>query len=378
MLIDKPIKVLQLGSPSGLYGAERWILALIKNLDPQKVKSVVGVIKDDQKQDVPLCREAAKLGFQTQIFEVHGRVNFLVIKQINQFILQEKIDILHTHFYKTDIVGFFATRGTQCKIVSTPHGWTQNPDFKLRMYEIADRIVYPLLDAVVPLSVEILLPLKKIPGLKKKLYLIRNAVDVVEVISEKTIAKDLIEWKEKDVFTIGYIGRLVKGKGLDILFHALTRLKGQNWKLAIIGEGEEEYSLKKLSNKLKLQDNITFFGFCANRIVYLRGFDVFVLPSKSEGIPRCVMEAMAAKIPVIASDIPGCRLLVVDMETGLLFPLDSHEKLAEKIRLISSSRSLCDKLVENAFDYILQHYSAHRMANEYEALFSNLTANHST
>ena len=140
---NKPIKVLQLGSPTGMYGAERWILALIKHLDPQKVTSIVGVIKDDDNQDAPLCQEAEKLGFRTQFFEAHGKINFSVIKQLREFIRQEKLDILHTHFYKTDIIGLLATRGTTCKIISTPHGWTESPDFKLRLYEAIDRMVFP-------------------------------------------------------------------------------------------------------------------------------------------------------------------------------------------------------------------------------------------
>ena len=237
--LTKPIKVLQLGSPTGLYGAERWILALIKHLDPQKVESIVGAIKDESDLEVPLCSEAGKLGCKTHIFEAHGRVNLSIIKKLKQFILQHNIDILHTHFYKTDIIGFLATRSTPCKIISTPHGWTQNPDFKLRIYEIIDRMVFPFFDAVAPLSEKMLQQLGKIPGLKKKLHLIKNAVDVTEVASEKKIAKELIEWKGKGTFVIGYIGRLVTGKGLDILFRALTKLKELNWKLAIVGEGEE-------------------------------------------------------------------------------------------------------------------------------------------
>jgi glycosyltransferase involved in cell wall biosynthesis len=366
---NNSIKVLQLGSPMGLYGAERWILALVKHLNPQKIESWVGVVKDDPAQEAPLCKEAKMLGFQTQIFEAYGKVNFSIIKQLRQFILQEKIDILHTHFYKTDIIGLWATKGTTCKIISTPHGWTQNPDIKLRTYEIFDKILYPFFDAVSPLSEKMLRPLAKIPGLAKKLHLIENAIDIAEVTSEKQIAKDLIEWKKKGHFVIGYIGRLISGKGLDVLFHALATLGDFNWKLAIVGEGEEGDSLKNLAEELKISDKIDFFGYRPDRLSYLKGFDVFVLPSRSEGTPRCVMEAMAANIPVIASDIPGCRNLIVDNDTGLLFTLDSPGKLAEKIILSSKSKKFIDKLTENAFEFIFKKYSAQRMAKEYETLF---------
>ena len=146
------IRVLQLGSPTGLYGAERWILALIKHLDPEKVESIVAVIKDDPTLDAPLCREARKLGFRSHSIDAHGKVNFSAVKLLRKFIRENNIHVLHSHGYKTDLIGLVATRGTGCKIISTPHGWSQQADFKLRCYEFIDRLSFPLMDAVVPLS----------------------------------------------------------------------------------------------------------------------------------------------------------------------------------------------------------------------------------
>lgn len=369
----RPIRVLQLGSPTGLYGAERWILALIKHLDPEKVQSIVGVIKDDPTQDAPLCQEAAKLGFKTIFFKVHGKASFSAIKQIKHFIKNNQIDILHTHFYKTDLIGFLATRGTDCKIISTPHGWTQAPDIKLRIYEIIDRAIFPLLDAVVPLAEKMMTPLQRIPGLKKKLHLIHNAVDLSEIMSESGIADELIPLKKQGCFIVGYIGRLVRGKGLDILFKALDLLQDINWKLVVIGEGEEKINLENQARQLGIKKNIYFYGFRSDRIRFLKGFDVFVLPSRSEGTPRCVMEAMAAKIPVIASDIPGCRNLITDNVTGRLFTLDSSKELAEKINFFASSIQFREKITQNGFMYILQNYSAKRMATGYEDVYTNMT-----
>jgi glycosyltransferase involved in cell wall biosynthesis len=367
--ITKTIKVLQLGSPTGLYGAERWILALVKNLDPQKVTSIIGVIKDDPDQNAPLCKEAEALGFQTEYFEGQGRINFSVIKRLRRFVLKQDIAILHTHFYKTDIIGFLATRGTQCKIISTPHGWTQNPDSKLRIFELLDRLMFPFLDTVAPLSEKMLQPLQNVPMLKRKLHLINNGVDIEEITSENNINEELLTWKRDGKYIIGYIGRLVKGKGLDTLISALANLKGLNWRLAVIGEGEEERALRILAEQMNLSDKIRFFGFRPDRISFLNGFDIFVLPSRSEGTPRCVMEAMAAKIPVIASDIPGCRNLITDKQTGRLFQVDSSEKLAETILHAHNERPETERIVLKAYNFILDNFSAARMAKEYESLF---------
>jgi len=112
--------VLQLGSPTGLYGAERWIIALAKHLRPDQVESIVGTIKDAPGDVPPLCRQAAAMGLRTEVFESHGKLSLTAVRLLNAFIRANRIDILHTHGYKTDILGWAAVRSTGCKAVSTP------------------------------------------------------------------------------------------------------------------------------------------------------------------------------------------------------------------------------------------------------------------
>ncbi len=371
---NKPLKILQLGSPTAIYGAERWILALIKHLDPQKITSIVGVIRDDPGQDAQLCREAEKLGFQTVEFKGYGKISFSAVKALRQYIRNHEIDILHTHFYKTDIAGLLAVQGTECKIVSTPHGWSTRADYKLMCYELLDRLSFFFMDAVVPLSADILSPLKKLPGLRKKLHLITNGVDISEVKKTTDVSTEITNIKTRDQFVIGYIGQLIPRKGLKILLHALQLLNIQNssWCLFLVGEGDQRTELEHLAAELGIAEQVHFMGFRPDRLNFLRGFDVFVLPSRLEGIPRCLMESMAAKIPIIASDIPGCNDLIIHNKTGLLFQLDNVELLAKQLREILNSPERLTTLKEAAYKTVTEKYSANRMAEEYSTLFENL------
>jgi len=365
------LRVLQLGSPTGLYGAERWILALIKHLDPERIESIVGVIKDEPSLEAPLCSEAEKLGFRTKIFEAYGKMNFSAVRQLRRFIREAGIDILHTHWYKTDFLGWLAVQGTGCKIVSTPHGWSKQADLKLLCYEMLDRCLFPCFDAVVPLSEEMYRNLLKFPKIKRKVKFIKNGVDISEIDAEETIATDVVKWKG-DAFLVGFLGRLIHSKGLDILIKALYATNSHNWKLAIIGEGGQQKELEGLAKGLSIDKCVKFFGYRSDRIACLRSFDVFVLPSRTEGIPRCLMEAMAAKIPVIASDIPGCRYLVEDNTTGLLFRLEDTNHLAECIKRIRDNPSERVKLFRNGRKYVHEYFSAKRMASEYGGLYSSM------
>jgi glycosyltransferase involved in cell wall biosynthesis len=373
-MTHRPIRVLQLGSPAGLYGAERWILSLVRYLDPAKVMSVVGVIKDvPGSATPPLVMEAEALGLETLLIDAPGRINLAGVRELRQYILANKIDILHTHWYKTDMVGFLATRGTDCKIISTPHGWSRDAGFSLQCYEMMDRMIFPFLDAVIPLSAELYKNLEKIPFLKQKMTLIPNGVDLTEIQTCTTVHSQLLQWKDQGFFIIGYIGQLIHRKGLDILFNALSGVeKNVAWKLALIGDGVLRPFLQRRAEELNISENVKFFGFQKHRLEFLNGLDVFVLPSRLEGIPRCLMEAMSKRIPVIASDIPGSRVLVDHAVTGFLYPQENDQELMKLIQYMTHPDNSIQIITDNASRLIQNHYSAQRMAADYQNVYCNL------
>jgi glycosyltransferase involved in cell wall biosynthesis len=370
--MNSPLKVLQLGSASGLYGAERWILSLIKYFDGSNIESLVGAVVDDTSNAAPLCQEAQKLGFEALTIQSGGRYSFDSVLNLRKLLKDKQIDIVHSHGYKTDVLSMLATIGLKCKTVSTPHGWTQDPDFKLKIYEMMDRMIFPFFDAIVPLSEGLMDSLAHIPNLRNKLTLITNGVDIGEVEELEEIAPEITRLKADGYQVIGYIGRLVHGKGLDTLINALAQLSDLKWKAIFIGEGEQELELRQLVKEKGLGEQITFLGFRADRLSLLKGFDVFVLPSRSEGIPRCIMEAMAAEVPVVASNIPGCRTLIDGQKTGALFEVDDAEGLAASIMQTLNDSTINEMYKVEAKQFLLERYSAKRMAKEYEGLFGSL------
>lgn len=122
--------------------------------------------------------------------------------------------------------------------------------------------------------------------------------------------------------------------------------KDIKWKIALIGDGDQKQYLQKLASDLNIKEKISFFGFKNNRLEYLNGFDVFVLPSRLEGIPRCLMEALAAGKPV-TSDIPGSRELIQNGETGYSFIPEDAQDFNLKIKNIfknsKEAHELCSK-----------------------------------
>jgi glycosyltransferase involved in cell wall biosynthesis len=366
-------RVLHLGSPIGLYGAERWILALVKHLPGDIVDSIVGVIKDDPNLgEVPICRESESLGLKTAEFSSYGKLSYSAVRKIRDFIHAERIDILHTHGYKTDLIGLLAVRGTNCRTVATPHGWSTNAGVKLQIYEFLDRLGFYFADAVVPLSQDMYDGLSRWPGIHRKLLLILNGVDISEIDAAE-VAGAVSQTTGESGFLVGYIGQLISRKRLDVLIRAFGKLNVPGKRMQIVGEGPQRAELEALAGDMCEFGQVEFLGYREDRLKLLKNFDVFVLPSSLEGIPRCLMEAMAARVPVVASEIPGCTDLVKSGESGILFPLNNENALCDAMENLANSPAKRTTLAENGRRFILMQYSAESMARKYAALYTSLS-----
>lgn len=366
------LRVLQLGGPMGLFGAERWILALSRYMPADQVKTFVGAIQDvPGAGEPPLCVEARRLGLATVTFDAPGKLSRTAVSLLRDFIEQHKIDILHTHGYKTDILGVLATRGTGCRLLSTPHGWSTGAGFKVQVYEALDRVSFAWCDRIAPLSEDLMAGLQRLPWAAKRSRLIRNGVDLGEVTGSNAVADEVAMIRRHGGAVVGYIGQLIARKRLDTLVEAVARL-GSNVHLVLVGDGDASSDLRERAERLGIAERTHFAGFRADRLDWLRGFDLFAMPSSLEGIPRCLMESMAARVPIVASDIEGNRALVIPEATGLLFPVGDATALAHALDRLLSDSQLRQQMAEAAFSKVNETYSAERMAREYLSLYREM------
>lgn len=167
----------------------------------------------------------------------------------------------------------------------------------------------------------------------------------------------MIEDEKKFAYRLGFLGRLVHQKGLDILIKAMGLLKdkGARWTLIIGGTGPLKNDLTELVNEEGLQDKVTFSGNISEKDHFFNDIDVFVLPSRFEGFPLVLIEAGMYKMPVIATKVSGNPEIIRDNETGILVESENEYALAEAIEKYTDeairnqySRSL-KKLVESEF-----------------------------
>jgi glycosyltransferase involved in cell wall biosynthesis len=363
----------QLIGSTGLFGAERWILALMRALDTDRVRSVLVNLVDDPNEVSDVVVAARQRGLTAIDFYTGGKFNPLSVMRLARWMRKQNIRIIHGHGFKSDFIGFLTSRLLGCKMITTPHGWSVERDRKLQLYEQLDRILFRYMDLVCPLSPELANGLKGFVE-PDRLRLVYNGVDIEEVRSAQPENRS-----NSEKFVIGYIGRLVKLKNIGTLltsFHILLASKS-NIKLVIVGEGPERSNLEFQVQQLGISCHVDFLGFRDDAVAWFKEFDVLVLPSISEGIPRCIMEAMAASVPVVASDIPGNRNLISHGETGLLFSLEDSNDLANKLQYVMDHPAEAELMAIRGNSKIEEQYSNKTMATEYTRLYYELLTHRS-
>ena len=177
----------------------------------------------------------------------------------------------------------------------------------------------------------------------------------------------------KNKKTIITTSRLVYKNGVDILIRAIAQVKEKipDVKCLILGEGPEEKALKSLTAKLDILDNVEFLGTIGQEKIseYLALADIFVRPSRSEGLGISFLEAMAVGLPIIAPPIGGIPDFLKDEKTGLFCkPEDPHD-LAEKILTLFRNETLAKSIVENSQKMIKERFLWGKICENYENIF---------
>jgi glycosyltransferase involved in cell wall biosynthesis len=357
---------MHLHSTLGVYGAERWTLALLKHLDQKKFEPFVVSIGTKHGAD-SFYRLLTAEGFAAYHIPVPGKLNPRAILKLRRFMMQQDIDILHTHGFKADVLGYLSTRGLSIRLVSTIHGWSADESFLIRVYEAISRAFLKRFDRVYPLSPALQQHLRQHGFDPHKLHLILNSVDL------SGLDFKFNPRRPEDLFSILFVGRIYRPKGVYDLVQAfgIAKLAAPS-RLVIVGDGEERAGLEELVHRLGIEDRVTLVGEVSSITRFLAESHALVLPSYAEGIPRVIMEAFAAGVPVIGTAIPGIKQLIEDKVSGLLVPVGKPDLLARTLERLCDNPGLAQRMAGNARQVVTETYSAGRMAHDLQKEYRRL------
>lgn len=372
------IKILHLRNSyqysNAIFGAERVILGICRFANEDEfTHSLVTLIDGRSQGDLPLKKEAEKNHIPVENVRLRHKYDLGAAREIKKLLIKQNIDILHCHDYKSNLIGLFAVRGLNIKVISTVHGYL-SVGIKMRLYEILDRYILRYFDKVIAVS-DALAHFLKGKVRKNALLVIPNGINVKEFKRETDILKKKKEigFDEKDL-VVGTIGRISPEKGHIYLLKAakeICRNRG-NVKFIIVGDGPAKMKLERWVFKNNLADRIIFTGSIEKIKEVLSVFDVFVLPSRKEAFGLSLLEAMACSKPVIATDVGGIPSIIENDKLGVLIKPRNIGLMSDAILKLLGDENQRLNMGANAQNYVNKKYSIDSMVKAYEKLYRDL------
>lgn len=301
-------------------------------------------------------------------------VDPLLVLQAYRIIKERGINIVQTHSYKSNILGFLLKRIFGIPWIAFAHGYT-GENKKVALYNRLDLWCYQHADLAVVVSE----PLKRLLQSKgtnpKRIVKLPNAVDPKELTPQKdlqSLRTQLSLDGRKPVMAV--IGRLSPEKGQIVFLQAFreARKHVQGLQALIVGDGQERDSLQQYCRDHNMDKDAIFTGHITNVGDYYRLIDLLVIPSYSEGLPNVLLEAMALGIPVISTKVGAVGEVLQGMEENMVSPGD-HQALAKRITTFLNDPDLRQHSITQARNIIARRYNPKMRAERLVSLYDRVT-----
>lgn len=360
------MKILQVIAPAAYGGLEKVVHALVGGLADRGHQVTVAMVKDPGAKLDGYVRSLTDEGARVVPIVVEGRSYSKERGRVAELCRDERPDVLHTHGYRCDVLMASVGRNARVPHVTTVHGFTGG-GWKNRLYETVQRRTFRQLAGVVAVSHRLVMDLKRSGVPSSRLFLAPNAWRGKTECVDRDAAR-VILGTDDDRFRIGWIGRLSREKGPDILLQALAHLADLPLEVSFVGDGREMEGLKGLATELGVGGRVTFHGAIADAGTLLRAFDLFALSSRTEGTPIALLEALAARVPVIATRVGGVPD-VIGPDEGVLIPPENPEALAAAIRAVVSDPESAARRAVSGERRLAAQFAMDPWIDRYESIY---------
>lgn len=301
------------------------------------------------------------------------RRDLLALVEIRKLVHRVRPDLVQINSTKAGMLGRLALIATRTPVVFTAHGWAFSGRRGSSGFfaTAVERTVAPLTAAIVCVSNwDLKLAIERGIATSSRLQVIHNGIAAPELPP----ARD--PWPAEPVVVC--VARLAPPKDVGLLLNALADRRLSAWRLKVVGDGPERAALKARAAALGMAERVQMLGDRSDVPDLLARADAFVLPTKWEGLPYSVLEAMAAGLPVVASRVGGVPELVIDGETGLLVERDSVSELAIALHRLGADGTWARELGRAGHARARHHFSLDAMIAGYDGLFQSLIAPRAT
>jgi glycosyltransferase involved in cell wall biosynthesis len=340
-------------------GGEKWLITAAAGLRDNGHAVFVG-----GRPGSRLLKAASLNNLETVPFNILSDISIYHVFRIASFIRTHMIDVLITKGRDLAIAGIAARLGGS-PLVLVRHGLPLQSSFKKHAFLI-NRLAHGVITNTSSIK-----ELYELNGWVKK--------DFTKVIYNGTFTGNNIPSYNYSVRFPGKriiltVGRLAVQKGYYYLIDSIALLsrKHDDLMFVVLGEGKLYNKLIAYARKKGVSDRIHFEGFVDNVVPYLKGCDIFVLPSLYEGMSNAAMEAMAYSKPVILTNVNGARELIPDAGKGVLIPPCDPDAIAGAVELLMGDRELCNRLGEEARKHIMLNFPVSAMITNIQSYIDEM------
>lgn len=361
------LRVMQVTHDLGIGGLPRVVVTLARTLDPERFDVSVLCMRGRGG----LAEELEEAGIPVRLVPSPRQPDRLATLRVARILRKERVDVLHTHNTQPFLEGGLAALlvGVRAHI-HTDHG-REFPD--RRRYMWAERLMSRFAHRVVGVSEQTsrqLVRWEKIDP--RKVTTIENGVDGMPFRrSRDPDAVRAALGLGPDALVVGTVARFQPEKGVDVLLRALPSVVREEPRAVclIVGYGPAEPELRELALELGLGERVRFLGARSDVPELLSTFDCYALPSRREGLPMVILEAMAAGCPIVATRVGGVPGAIEDGETGDLVPPEEPAAMAAAILAQLRDPERRRAYAGQARRRFRDRFSATAMARRYEALY---------
>ena len=262
--------------------------------------------------------------------------------------------------------------------LSTVHGWTGHSRRDHLCYYPADKRILAWFPKLIAVSSEIRSELIRRGAIPDRVVVVLNGIDhqlFNRSPSSEVTARRTLQIADHEI-AVGAVGRLEPQKRFDLLLRAVARVRAHrpNIRLFIVGDGSLRSELERISRELKLESVCRLLGHCTDVAAVHHAFDLFVQSSDYEGTPNAVLEAMAMRTPLVATDVGGTSELATHGVHGLIVPPGNIDALAAAIEQAISDSAATRIRADAARDRIERDLSFARRMQRVEAVYDELMA----
>jgi len=369
------VTTLQLISSEGYYGAESMLLALARTLPGLGCDSMIGVFSDARSPSGELEKRAAQFGFPVETVPCAGRWDWKTVGRVRELVEAHGVDVLHTHGYKADVYGYAAAWPDRVALVATCHNWPSRLP-SMRAYAAIDRLALRHFDRVATASGAVAETLRRWMVPAHKLKTIPNGVDLEPFRqAAPSLRQELGAGSGR---LVGFVGRLVPDKGGALLLSAAQAVLDvfPDVRFVFAGEGAARAEWEALAVRLGIASQVVFAGRRDDMPAVYASLDIVVLPSFQEAMPMCLLEALAAARPVVATAVGAIPKVVVPGLTGLLCEPGDAQALSMSLLRLLRDPELGRRLGNHGRAHVTRHFAAEVVAESYMALYREALHEH--